>query len=155
MAERVERVDPDVVQIYRNVRDDTYVSSGLADWVASRDLGAVFCSPLRHGLLTGKYTEATVFPEGDFRRNVHGFGEPAVLAEIARAAQAIRDRFTDHPEPILHALLGAILDDAPTGCAIVGLRNPQQVRAVATAGDILSSEDRDWVRGLYEGVTLA
>lgn len=149
VADRVERVDPDVVQVYRNVRDDAYITSGLAQRVRDRDLGAVFFSPLRHGLLTGKYASPTTFPEGDFRRNVEDFTNPAVLDGILRATSALRERFSDHPEPVLHALLGAILDDAPTGCAIVGLRNPRQVTAAAQAGAALDSETKAWVRGLY------
>ncbi len=155
VAERVERVDPDVVQIYRNVRDDAYVSSGLAALVDSRDLGAVFFSPLRHGLLTGKYAEPTAFAEGDFRRNVRAFENGELLSRLAQASTAIRARFSDHPEPVLHGLLGAILDDAPTGCAIVGLRNPDQVRAASRVGEALNTEDRDWVRGLYADLDLA
>lgn len=155
VAERVERVDPDVVQIYRNVRDDAYVSSGLAEKVTARDLGAVFFSPLRHGLLTGKYDRPTTFPEGDFRRNVPDFNDPEVLAGIRRATAAISERFSGHPEPVLHALLGAILDDAPSACAIVGLRNPEQVRAAAQVGDALGAEDRDWVRSVFEALTTS
>jgi myo-inositol catabolism protein IolS len=149
VADRVERVDPDVVQVYRNVRDDAYVTSGLAQRVNDGDLGAVFFSPLRHGLLTGKYASPTTFPEGDFRRNVEDFGNAVVLEGIRRATFALRERFSDHAEPVLHALLGAILDDAPTGCAIVGLRNPEQVNAASQAGEALDPETRAWVRGLY------
>lgn len=149
VADRVDRVDPDVVQVYRNVRDDAYVTSGLSRRVNDGDLGAVFFSPLRHGLLTGKYASPTTFPQGDFRRSVEDFGDAVVLQGIRRATSALRERFSDHAQPILHALLGAILDDAPTGCAIVGLRNPDQVHAASQVGELLDSETRAWVRGLY------
>ena len=155
VADRIGRVDPDVVQVYRNVRDDAYVTSGLAQRVDEGDLGVVFFSPLRHGLLTGKYQSPTTFPEGGFRRNVDEFGDARVLDEIRRAAQSLRERFADHQEPVLHGLLGAILDDAPTGCTIVGLRNPDQVRSAAQVGEALSSEARAWVRGLYGGLTAS
>src|SRR5512140_2174901 len=73
----VERADPDVVQPYRNVVDDTYETSGLRRWVESHDLGVAFFSPIKHGLLLGKYEQPVSFPKGDFRENVEGFGDPA------------------------------------------------------------------------------
>src|SRR5438552_9662854 len=60
----IDRVDPDVVQPYRNVIDDEYESSGLKTYVAKHDLGVAFFSPLMHGLLLGKYDAPTQFPEG-------------------------------------------------------------------------------------------
>ena len=51
----IERVDPDVVQPLRNVLNDDYEPSGLKKWVGDHDLGVAFFSPLKHGLLLGKY----------------------------------------------------------------------------------------------------
>jgi hypothetical protein len=61
----------------------------------------------------------------------------------------VEARFTGHPEPVLHALTGVLLADAPTGCALLGLRRPFHVRSAAQAGTPLSPEDAAWVRGLY------
>ena len=38
----IERVDPDVIQPYRNVMDDTYASTGLKDYVEANNLGICF-----------------------------------------------------------------------------------------------------------------
>jgi myo-inositol catabolism protein IolS len=145
----IDRVDPDVVQPYRNVVDDAYSSSGLRDWVDGHDAGVAFFSPIKHGLLLGKYREPQQFPEGDFRRNVAEFGDAEALQRIARGARALEERFAGHPQPILHGLIGALLADAPTGCVLLGQRNARQVDAAAAIGEALTEEEARWVRGAY------
>jgi len=145
----IDRVNPEVVQPYRNVVDDQYVSSGLKSWVDRHDAGVAFFSPLRHGLLLGKYTKPTLFPEGDFRRGVEGFNDPAVIRRMQEAREAVEKRFRNHPEPVLYALTGALLADAPTACVLLGQRNPKQVEAASKLGDALSPGDAEWVRSIY------
>ncbi|MCS6911647.1 MAG: aldo/keto reductase [Myxococcales bacterium] len=152
-ARRIRRyadvVDPDVVQTYRNVVDDDYEASGLRRWVEDNDRGVVFFSPLRHGLLLGKYAAPVEFPEGDFRRNVTGFRDPETIRRMQQARQALIERFPNHREPVLHGLCGALLSGQKNACVLVGLRNPDQVRAAATIGEPLSAEEAAWVRARY------
>lgn len=146
----VERVDPDVVQPYRNLVDDDYESSGMKAWVDAHDVGVAFFSPLKHGLLLGKYDQPTEFGEGDFRSGVADFRDPAAIERYKRAAAAMRERFGDRPEPVLHAVTGALLAGNPTACVLLGQRNPRQVEAAAAAaGHALSEEEAGWVRGEY------
>src|SRR6185436_4915583 len=147
----LDRVDPDAVQPFRNVVDDDYESSGLRARVEERDLGVAFFSPLRHGLLLGKYEKPQHFPEGDFRSNVAEFKAPEVIAHMRRAREEVSARFAAHPEPVLHALTGALLTGNPTATVLLGQRNPKHVAAAATLGDPLSEPDADWVRQLYRG----
>ena len=105
----IDRVDPDAVQPFRNVIDDDYESSGLKAWVDAHDLGVAFFSPLKHGLLLGKYDEPQNFPEGDFRSAIPEFRDPKFLARMRYARGEMTRRFPDHPEPVLHALTGALL----------------------------------------------
>jgi hypothetical protein len=49
----------------------------------------------------------------------------------------------------LHALLGAILYDNPTACALLGQRNDKQATAAGQLGKRLSEEDALWVLSLY------
>jgi len=147
----IARVDPDVVQPYRNVVDDDYESSGLKAWVDAHDLGVAFFSPLKHGLLLGKYDAPTDYGEGDFRSNVDDFRDPAAIARYKHAAAEMRRRFAAHPEPVLHAVTGALLTGNPTACVLLGQRNPRQVAAAASAGEALSVQDAEWVRGMYRG----
>ena len=143
------RIDPDVVQPYRNVVDDTYRSSGLQKWVEAHDTGVAFFSPLKHGLLTGKHERPPDFEEGDHRSAIPEFQNPEALAHYRHCREELQSRFGGQPEPVLHALVGALLADTPTGCALVGLRRPEHAEAAAAAGESLSSEDARWVRDLY------
>jgi len=149
----VERADPDAVQPYRNLIDDDYESSGLKAWVDGHDLGVAFFSPLKHGVLLGKYDEPQDFAEGDFRRNIPEFGDPKFLARMRYARNEMTRRFTGQPEPVIHALTSALLSGNPTATVLLGQRNPKQVdAAVAAGGDVLSDEDASWVRRVYRGI---
>lgn len=149
----VERVDPDAVQPYRNLIDDNYESSGLMAWVDTHDAGVAFFSPLKHGLLTGKYNEPQNFPEGDFRSGIPEFRDPKFLARMRYARAEMARRFPDDPEPVLHVLTGALLAGNPTATVLLGQRNPKQVAAAAAAaGDVLSDDDAAWVRRVYRGI---
>jgi aryl-alcohol dehydrogenase-like predicted oxidoreductase len=149
----IERADPDAVQPYRNVIDDDYESSGLKAWVDAHDLGVAFFSPLKHGLLLGKYDEPQHFDEGDFRVGIPEFRDPQFLARMRYARDEMTRRFGDQNEPVIHALTGALLNGNPTATVLLGQRNPKQVdAALAAGGDALSDDDAAWVRRVYRGV---
>ena len=50
--------------------------------VDAHDLGVAFFSPLKHGLLLGKYDEPQNFPEGDFRSSIPEFRENVTRPKI-------------------------------------------------------------------------
>ena len=142
-------MDPDVVQPYRNVVDDTYEVSGLKAWVEDRDAGVAFFSPLRHGLLLGKYERPPDFGAGDFRSGIDAFNDPEELRRLREVRRQVEARFADHPEPTLHVLVGALLTDTPSGCALVGLRDTDQAEAAGKIGEPLSDDEVAWVRSVY------
>ncbi len=145
----IDRVNPDVIQPYRNVMDDPYESSGLKAWVEKNNAGIAFFSPIKNGLLTGKYDKPPVFKEGDFRRNVEDFQDVELLKKLKQNKLFLENHFEDHPQPVLHGLLGALLADSPTGCVLLGQRDEGQVLAAAELGDELSGEDAQMVKELY------
>lgn len=145
----IDRVNPDVIQPYRNVMDDPYQSSGLKDWVDKNNVGIAFFSPIKNGLLTGKYSKPPVFKEGDFRLNVPDFQDEDLLKNLQNNKQKLAERFSEHPQPVLHGLLGALLTDSPTGCVLLGQRDVSQVNAAAELGETLSEEDASWIMELY------
>ena len=145
----IERVDPDVVQPFRNLVDDTYASSGLKKWVDDHDLGVAFFSPLKHGLLLGKYDQPQEFPKGDFRSGIPQFRDRDFIERMRRARQETTRRFQNNQEPTLHAVVGALLTDNPTATVLLGQRNAKQVEAAAAIGEALSAADAAWVRDLY------
>ena len=146
----IDRINPDVIQPYRNVHDDAYHDSGLKHWVDTNQAGVVFFSPLRHGLLTGKYTGPAEFESGDFRSTVPEFTDADFIARMQENKQILEKRFPDHPQPVLYGLTGALLCDAPTGCVLLGQRNPDQVAAAAVLGEPLDEKDSQWVFSLYK-----
>jgi aryl-alcohol dehydrogenase-like predicted oxidoreductase len=145
----IARVDPDVVQPYRNLIDDAYESSGLKKWVDGHDLGVAFFSPLKHGLLLGKYDAPQQFPEGDFRSGIPEFRDAAFIERMKRARDEVTRRFAKDREPVLIAVTGALLTGNPTATVLLGQRNPKQVEAAAAAGRAVTPEEAEWVRGLY------
>lgn len=145
----IDRVDPDVVQPYRNVLDDTFESSGLKGWIDEHDAGVAFFSPIKHGLLLGRNETPVTFPEGDFRRGIAEFGDQKALDRMMVARKEIEARFATDPQPVLHALLGALLIDVPTGCVLLGQRTPRHVEAASQVGGPLTRSDATWVRSLY------
>jgi len=147
----IERVDPDVVQPFRNVIDDLYESSGLKKWVDDHDLGVAFFSPLKHGLLLGKYDAPQQFPAGDFRSGIPQFTDAAFLARMRKAREEMARRFPKSPQPVVLALTGALLSGNPTATVLLGQRNAKQVDAAAAVGEALSAADVAWVRRVYRG----
>ena len=151
VARYAQLVDPDVVQPYRNVVDDSWEASGLKAWVDENDVGVAFFSPLKHGLLLGRYLEPPVLGEGDHRTRIPGFRDPDQLAHFRDCRKAVEARFLSTRHPVLACLTGALLTDAPSGCVILGLRQPHHVEAAALVGAPLTRDDAIWVRSLYRG----
>jgi len=149
IVDTLPRVDPDVIQPFRNLLDDDYSESDLPRLVEERNLGVAFFSPLKHGLLLGKYEEPTTFPEGDMRNRIEGFQNRDLLAHLARCRDTASARYTDHPNPVLQAVTAPLLADTPTASLLVGQRNRSQAASAATLGEPLSAEEIDWIRELY------
>lgn len=148
----IDRVNPDAVQPYRNLVDDAYESSGLKTWVEAHDAGVAFFSPLKHGLLLGKYDAPHQFPEGDFRSGVPEFMDAKFIERMKHARDEVTKKFAGHPEPVLHAVLGALLEGNATATVLLGQRNPKQViSAAAAGGDPISAADAASVRQIYRG----
>ncbi len=145
----IERCDPDVVQPLRNVVDDSYESSGLKQYIDDHNLGICFFSPIKHGLLLGKYTEPAQFEDGDFRSREKAFSDMEFLQKMLDNKANLDGHFSDYLNPVMHGVVNALFSDSPTGCALLGQRNVDQVEAAATLGDLLSNEDSDWVKNLY------
>ena len=146
----IDRVDPDVVQPYRNVMDDTYEASGLKKYVEANNIGVCFFSPIKHGLLTGKYKTPATFENGDFRSNVKDFTNQELIEKMQINKDLLKERFKDHPNAVMHGLVDSLLTDVPTGCCLLGQRNVPQVEVASSLGEPLSQTDSNWVKSLYQ-----
>jgi len=146
----INRAAFDVVQPYRNVMDSSYSSTGLKDFILDNDLGVCFFSPIKHGLLTGKYLTPPIFEKGDHRANIKEFFDQNFLDKIIINKKKMEERFSYHSHPVMHGLIGALLSDSPTGCVLLGQRDLHQLDIALTLGEALSSEDANWVRNIYQ-----
>ncbi len=146
----IERCQPDVVQPYRNVWDDTYDSSGLKYYIEKNNLGVCFFSPLMHGLLTGKYSKPVTFEEGDFRENVDAFKKRSVVEKMRKNATLLKKRFNNHPHPTMHGVIDTLISDSKNSCVLLGQRNSDQVNTAKSLGITMAEEDMAWVKSLYK-----
>jgi len=146
----IDAVRPDVVQPYRNVMNDTYESSGLKSWIDKNNAGVCFFSPIKHGLLTGKYTGPAKFGTGDVRGGIEEFANADVIRRMQENKALLEKRFADHPHPVMHGIVDALLTDAKSGCVLLGQRNVDQVNTAASLGKTMSDTDANWVKRLYK-----
>ena len=84
---------PDVIQPYFNVMDDQYITSGLKKYVDDNNIGACFFSPIKHGLLTGKYSKPTSFEKGDHRSRIEEFKNLEILEKLKSVVGASDFKF--------------------------------------------------------------
>jgi len=150
IAKYLDACDPDVIQPYRNIMDNTYESSGLKSIINKNNLGVCFFSPLKHGLLTGKYKSPTTFKDGDHRSGIKDFQNNEVIKKTLLICKKLEKKFYYHENPIMHGIVNALFFDSPTGCALLGQRNIDQVKIASSLGEILSHEDTRWVKSLYK-----
>lgn len=145
----VERIRPDVVQFPRNVIEDDYGESGLRTWIEKNDAAVAFSSPLKHGLLLGKFEGPVTFGAGDHRNKVREFRDFGLISRLRSCRREMAKRFAGRPDSALFGLVGSLLSDAPSGCVLLGQHRPEQVEDAAAAGDPLEEGDSQWVRRLY------
>ena len=146
----IEKCDPDVVQPYRNVMDDDYIKSGLGSYVDKHNMGVCFFSPIKHGLLTGKYKNPTTFDRGDHRSGVKDFANQAIIDKMHQNKILLEKRFTDHEHPTMHGVIDALYNDSSNACVLLGQRNVKQVQVASTLGNLMSDQDSQWVKSIYK-----
>ena len=143
------RIDPDLVQTYRNVVDDDYSTSGLETWVESANAGVLFFSTLKHGLLVGGRTRPRQFSTGDHRSKRPEFLDPGLLARLQRCRETIDERLGRDSGGVVGALVGALLSDARNSGVLLGIRTEAHAETAARAGSPLLPAEAAWVRALY------
>jgi len=146
----IEKCDPDVVQPYRNVMDDDYIKSGLGSYVDKHNMGVCFFSPIKHGLLTGKYKNPTTFDRGDHRSGVKDFANQAIIDKMHQNKILLEKRFKDHEHPTMHGVIDALFNDSSNACVLLGQRNIKQVQVASTLGNLMSDQDSQWVKSIYK-----
>ena len=70
---------------------------------------------------------------------------------VAAALLIYLPQVAGREEPVLRAVVGALLEGNATATVHLGQRNVRQVDAAAKIGDALTAEEAAWVRGVYRG----
>ena len=145
----IDKCDPDIVQTYRNIMDDSYISSGLKEHIDKKNIGICFFSPIKHGLLTGKYDSPQTFEFGDHRSKIKQFVDKTVISKMKLNKEILEKKYSREQNPVMHGIVNALFHDAPTGCVILGQRNKTQVDIASLLGEVLPKEDSEWIKSLY------
>lgn len=129
------------------------------DQAEERRVGILARVPLASGMLTGKMTPETTFPESDhrnFNRDGAAFdrGETFSGVDFETGLQAVADLEEIHPASmsmVQFALRWVLMFDAVT-CAIPGAKRPSQAEENLKSADLpqLSDEVMTQVRDIYD-----
>ena len=127
----VASVQPEYSMLERNIEND------LLAYCAEQQIGVIAYSPMASGLLTGKYTRATVdtIAVDDWRRkfSVH-FREPALTANLA-VVEKLEQIARRVDRNLAELAVAWVLRRSEITAAIVGARRPSQIEQTASASD--------------------
>ncbi len=127
-------------------------ASELIPWCHRHGVGVVCYSPLFRGLLTGKYTGAESFAEGDSRRDHPDYQGEAFAAICKRVA--LLGRFAEsHGTSIAGVALNWVLSTPGVTVAIAGTRSREQFAgALAGQGWALDGAEYEEIEALFADV---
>lgn len=145
----IDACNPDVIQPYYNVMDNQYITSGLKKYVDDNNIGACFFSPIKHGLLTGKYNKPTTFKNGDHRSRIKEFKNIKMLQRLKENKLLLEKHFKSEKHPVLFGLINSLLYNSKNSCVLLGQRNENQVEVASSLGGQLSREEVRWIKQLY------
>ena len=132
----VDSLQPPLSLINRRARND------VIPWCDDNGTGIIVYSPMHSGLLTGKYSQASIaeLEQGDWRKRDRDFNEPRLSRNLNLVArlEAIAEQLGT-TLPVL-VVAWTIATDGVTA-AIVGARRPEQVDGWLPAGDLRLSDD--------------
>jgi aryl-alcohol dehydrogenase-like predicted oxidoreductase len=132
------------------------VEAELLRYCAANGIGVIAYSPMKAGLLTGKYTKEKVaaLPKNDWRRGSDQFKEPRLSANLNLIEQlkpiAKRNGMT-----LAQLAIAWVLRRPEITAAIVGARRPRQIEDTVEAGDHeLSKPDLETIEALLAEYAL-
>jgi aryl-alcohol dehydrogenase-like predicted oxidoreductase len=142
----VTSLQPPYNMLERGVEDE------VLEYCVANHIGIVVYSPMKAGLLTGKYTKERVanLPDGDWRRGSDEFKEPrlSVNLNLIEQLKPIAER---NDISLGQLAIAWVLRRPEVTAAIVGARRPQQIEETIEAGDqMLSQQDIEQIQNLLE-----
>ena len=145
----INKCNPDIVQTYRNIMDDNYKSSGLKNYIDKNNIGICFFSPIKHGLLTGKYKSPTTFEIGDHRSKIKQFIDKSIISKMEQNKNILEKKYSNEKNAVMYGIVNSLFYDSPTGCVILGQRNTEQVEIASSLGEIIPEKESEWIKSLY------
>lgn len=119
-------------------------------WCRDHGVGVLTYGPLAHGLLTGRMSEETSFPENDWRAASELFADEAFadrIAVVRELAAVARD--SGRPGGVAELAVSWVLRRPEVTSVIIGARNSEQGRGIAAfAGRPLSDDEAAAVEGI-------
>jgi aryl-alcohol dehydrogenase-like predicted oxidoreductase len=117
------------------------IEASILPFAQEHGIGVLVYGPMAHGLLTGRMTEATTFAPDDWRSKSDMFAGDAFKRNlgIVRRLEAFA---AERGMTVGQLAIAWTLANPAVDVAIVGARNPKQIRQTAPAADLqLSPED--------------
>lgn len=118
----------DVVQLDYSILNRK-TEKEVLPYCQEQGIGVVVRGPLRMGILTGKFTPETSFPEGDIRK---GWPQEEWFRESLAKVERLRDLETDE-QTLGQLALRFVLDHPAVSVAIPGAKTSEQVKANVAA----------------------
>ena len=143
----------DVVQVIYNIFEQEPAAE-LLPAASATDVGVIVRVVFDEGSLTGKWTEDTRFPEGDFRRSYfEGDRLARARARAGRVAKSLEGSGYTLPQ----AAIKFALAHTAVGTVIPGMRNPSQAEANCGVSDLPAMpvvlqhglREHNWLRGFW------
>src|SRR5438105_12474979 len=127
----------------------------ILPYTLHHDIGVLIYGPLAHGLLTGKFTPATVFRADDWRSKSPLFEGETLRHNLGIVSEL--ERFAEQREfPVGQLAIAWTLANPAVDVAIVGARNPSQIEQTAPAAEIhLGTADLGEIERIMQGAVPA
>lgn len=116
----------DTVQVIYNIFDQSPEKS-LFPACVKHDIGVIARVPFDEGSLTGRITEETTFPEGDFRN--YYFRDDRKKQVVERVNAILRDLNMEDPHYVPELAIRFCLSDPAVSTVIPGMRSISSVEA--------------------------
>jgi aryl-alcohol dehydrogenase-like predicted oxidoreductase len=141
----------DTVQVIYNIFEQDPAAE-LLPAALEHNVGIIVRVVFDEGVLTGKYTAESKFPEGDFRNNYFAGDR---LERAVRRVEKIKSEIADTGLTMPQAALQFALAHSAVSTLIPGIRNVQQAEANTAASDmpplsealLLRLHEHAWMRG--------
>ncbi|PDY46983.1 aldo/keto reductase [Bacillus pseudomycoides] len=133
----------DVIQLDYSILNRA-PENDILPYLQEQNLGAVIRGPLKMGILTGKFTEQTTFPEGDLRQD---WPKETWFQDDLRKVEQLR--YLSNPERTLGQLaLRYVLSHPAVSVAIPGAKTANQAaeNAAASVRPLLLEEELAYIR---------